>query len=60
MTKTKMNLRRVPGILVASMLAASLVLALPAQARSESGISTTRRPAPTPLPWDSRSPLPSR
>ena len=48
MTKTKMNLRRVPGLLVASMLAASLVLALPAQARSESGISTTQTAGPNP------------
>jgi hypothetical protein len=31
-TKTEINLRRVPGLILASMLAAGLVLALPAQA----------------------------
>ena len=46
--KTAMNLRRVFSLLLASMLAASLVLALPVQARSESGISITQTADPNP------------
>jgi uncharacterized repeat protein (TIGR01451 family) len=47
-TKTEINFRRVSGLLLASMLAASLVLALPTQARSEPGISTTQTAGPNP------------
>jgi uncharacterized repeat protein (TIGR01451 family) len=47
-TKTEINFRRVPGLILASMLAAGLVLALPAQAQSESGISTTQTADPNP------------
>ena len=48
MTKTEINFRRVPGLILASMLAAGLVLALPAQAQSEPGISTTQTADPNP------------
>ncbi len=48
MTKTEINLRRVPGLILASMLSAGLVLALPAQAKSEPGISTTQTADPNP------------
>lgn len=48
MTKTEINLRCVPGLILASMLAAGLVLALPAQAQSEPGISTTQTADPNP------------
>ena len=41
MTKTEINFRLVPGLILASMLAAGLVLALPAHAQSEPGVSTT-------------------
>ena len=60
MTKTEINFRRVPGLILASMLAAGLVLALPAQAQSEPGISTTQTADPNPLPWDNHSPSPSQ
>ena len=42
--KTAMNPRRVFSLLLASMLAASLVLALPVQAQSESRISNNSAP----------------
>lgn len=48
MTKTDARSRRVPGLLLASMLAASLVLAPPVQAQSGSGISTTQTVGPNP------------
>jgi len=47
-TKTEINFRRVPGLILASMLAVGLVLALPAQAQSEPGISTTQTVDPNP------------
>jgi uncharacterized repeat protein (TIGR01451 family) len=46
--KSTINPRRIRSLLLASMLAASLVLALPVQARSESGISTTQAADPNP------------
>ena len=48
MAKTEINSRRVPGLMLASMLAAGLVLALPAQAQSQPGISTTQTVDPNP------------
>ena len=60
MTKTAINFRRVPGLILASMLTAGLVLALPAQAQSEPGSAPLRRRIPTLLPWDNHSPSPSQ
>ena len=48
MTKTEINFRGVPGLILASMLAAGLILPLPAQAQSEPGISTTQTADPNP------------
>ena len=48
MTKTEINFRRVSGLILASVLAASLLLALPAQAQSKPGISTTQTAGPNP------------
>ena len=48
MAKTEITFRRVPGLILASMLAAGLVLALPAQAQSQPGISTTQTVDPNP------------
>ena len=48
MTKTEINFRGVPGLVLAWMLVAGLVLALPAQAQSEPGISTTQTADPNP------------
>jgi uncharacterized repeat protein (TIGR01451 family) len=47
-TKTEINFRCVPGLILTSMLAAGLVLALPAQAQLEPGISTTQTADPNP------------
>lgn len=60
MTKTEINFRRVSGLLLDSVLAASLILALPAQ-RNRSPVSAPpRRLVLTLLPWDNHSPSPSR
>ena len=48
MRKTEINFRGVPGLILASMLAAGLILPLPAQTQSEPGISTTQTADPNP------------
>ena len=60
MTKTEINFRRVPGLILASMLAAGLILPLPAQAQSEPGISTTQTADPNPATVGNHSSSPSQ